>query len=359
MAAPNVPATFKQLPAPVHSLLPSNIQSGYLYVGTAMVVDGEGKMSPIHTPIDFYVDPTYRTVAFYNGHPAPSSASMTSISDLMARGAADAPGSFWNTVATGITAVLAGGATKTVTTPDESVELLDLWDLYDALLEAGCTRMLNYGPPGTGKSYNACAWAAKRGYEALTVTLTEQTPMSELRGHFILKGSEYAWHDGVVSRAWRLSQTGVGVVLVFNEINEAGPDVETFLHNALDDPEFARIDLPTGDTLRPAKGHVINIATMNGEPNTLREALRDRFPVKLNIVDVHPAALAALPEDVRTLAAHMTKQPGAKRLSIRPFVAFAELRQRMPALHAAQAVFGEAAHDVIAALAMGASADRR
>jgi MoxR-like ATPase len=219
--------------------------------------------------------------------------------------------------------------------------------------------MLNYGPPGTGKSYNACAWAVKRGMEALTVTLTEQTPMSELRGHFILKGSEYAWHDGIVSRAWRMSQSGQGVVIVFNEINEAGPDVETFLHNALDDPEFARIDLPTGDVLRPKKGEVINIATMNGEPNTLREALRDRFPVKLHITDVHPAALAALPDDVRVLAQHMTTQPGAKRLSIRPFVAFAELRRTMPTLHAAQAVFGEAAHDIVAALAMSASTDRR
>jgi MoxR-like ATPase len=324
-----------------------------------MVVNAEGHIQHQYTPIDFYVDKANDTVAFYNGHLGGTpAASMMTLSELQVRGSAEPPGSFWHTVATGVPVVIGSGAAKSVVT-DEVVELLDLWDLYDALLEAGCPRMLNYGPPGTGKSYNACAWAAKRGFEALTVTLTEQTPMSELRGHFILKGSEYAWHDGIVSRAWRLSQTGVGVVLVFNEINEAGPDVETFLHNALDDPEFARIDLPTGDTLRPAKGKIVKIATMNGEPNTLREALRDRFPVKLNIMDVHPQALAALPDDVRALASHMTKQTGAKRLSIRPFVAFAELRERMPALHAAQAVFGEAAHDIVAALAMGASADRR
>lgn len=238
----------------------------------------------------------------------------------------------------------------------DTMTKLGPWELYEAMLEAKHARILSYGPPGLGKSYSPAKWAKKNDAFYCGITLTDQTPMSELRGHFILKGNEFVWHDGVVARAWRKSHEGVAV-LVLNEINEAGTDVETFLHNVLDDPEFARLDLPNGDVVRPCPDNMITVATMNGIPQNLREALRDRFPVKIPVDCVHPDALMSLPSDLRPLAERMTNpKMGKNRLSIRPFVAFASLRRHVATEIAAQAIFGDGAHDIIAALAIAETA---
>lgn len=227
------------------------------------------------------------------------------------------------------------------------------WTLHDKMLDARISRMLSYGPPGIGKSYGPAKWAAKHGWTFLSITLTDQTPASELRGHFILKGQEFVWHDGLITRAWRMTNDGKKVLVEVNEIVEAGADVEVFLHNALDDPEFARIDLPTGETLRPTPENLIVVATMNGDPKMLREALRDRFPVRIGLNDPHPDAIMALPSDLRPLAMEMTQSAkGTSRLSIRPFVAFAQLRDKVGAVTAAEAVFGPSAVEILTVLGL-------
>lgn len=235
-----------------------------------------------------------------------------------------------------------------------TVTLPKPWALHDLMLQAHVNRMLTYGPPGIGKSYAPAKWAKDNGYEFLSITLTDQTPASELRGHFILKGNDFVWHDGIVSRAWRMTNAGRPVLLEINEIIEAGADVEVFLHNALDDPEFARLDLPSGETLRPTADKLMVVATMNGDPRQLREALRDRFPVKLMLTEPHPDAIVALPKDLRPLALEMTKEskPRDQRMSIRPFVAFAQLRRSIDPTAAASAVFGEHAADILTALGL-------
>ena len=154
----------------------------------------------------------------------------------------------------------------------------DPWDVLQHLLDAGAPRLLVYGPPGTGKSLTPCLWARDRGWDLLAVTLTEETPMTELRGHFVLKGNAFVWHDGLIARAWRVSHTHPrGVVVVLNEIDHAGGDLQSFLHNALDDPEMARPDLPNGETLRPAPGKILVIGTMNGRPEDLPESYLERW----------------------------------------------------------------------------------
>ena len=235
------------------------------------------------------------------------------------------------------------------------------WELHDLMLNAGVARMLTSGPPGVGKSYGPAKWAKTTGWEFMSITLTDQTPASELRGHFILKGHDFVWHDGLISRAWRLTNRGVKVLIEINEIVEAGADVEVFLHNALDDPEFARIDLPTGETIRPTPENLIVVATMNGDPRQLREALRDRFPVKLAITEPHPDAIMALPKDLRPLAIEMTREskPKEQRLSIRPFVAYAQLRTKIEQRAAAQAIFGADAHDILLALGLAAAVEKK
>lgn len=238
--------------------------------------------------------------------------------------------------------------------PKEDHTMLKNWQLHDAMLDARIPRLLSWGPPGIGKSYGPAKWAKTHGFDFLSITLTDQTPMSELRGHFILKGHDFVWHDGVIARAWRRSAEKP-VLLEINEIVEAGADTEVFLHNALDDPEFARLDLPNGDTLRPTARNLITVATMNGKPEHLREALRDRFPVKIHVAEPHPDAIAALPRDLRSLATEMTKEGKEDRLSIRPFVAFAAMREAMDPMIAAQAVFGASARDLMASLGIAAT----
>lgn len=240
------------------------------------------------------------------------------------------------------------------------LKTMPAWELHDMMLNAHIDRLLTSGPPGVGKSYGPAKWAKANGWEFLSITLTDQTPASELRGHFILKGHDFVWHDGLVSRAWRMTNNGTRVLLEINEIVEAGADVEVFLHNALDDPEFARLDLPNGETLRPTPSHLIVVATMNGDPRQLREALRDRFPVKLKIDEPHPDAILALPKDLRPLAIEMTKadKPKEQRLSIRPFVAYAQMRTRVSPLAAAQAIFGESAFDMLAALGLSGAVSK-
>ena len=178
--------------------------------------------------------------------------------------------------------------------------------------------------------------------------------MTELRGHFILKGNTFVWHDGVIARAWRLSHSHpAGVVIVLNEIDHAGGDVQTFLHNALDDPEMARLDLPTGETLRPAVGKVIVVATMNGRPEDLPEALRDRLPVVLAMDRPHPKAIEGLPPDLQALAANSpTARDEERRVTPRALYAFATLREQLGAPMAAFAIFGQASQDLLNAITL-------
>src|SRR5207244_1607050 len=117
-----------------------------------------------------------------------------------------------------------------------------------------------------------------------------------LRGHFIPKGQEFIWMDGPALTAFRL-----GSRLVLNEIDKASGDALTFCHALLDDPGIARITLPTGETVIPHEDfHVI--ATMNGEPEDLPDALRDRFAVRIHIDKLHPEAVEALPKDLHKIA---------------------------------------------------------
>ena len=76
------------------------------------------------------------------------------------------------------------------------------------------------------------------------VTLHEDSSVAELLGHWIPKGTEFTWHDGVAIRAWR-----EGVPLVINEIDLASGPVMTFLHSILDDEELAHQTLPNGETV--------------------------------------------------------------------------------------------------------------
>jgi MoxR-like ATPase len=224
----------------------------------------------------------------------------------------------------------------------------DVWKIVDSAISVARTLLL-YGPPGTGKSY-AAHGAALNGRDLYTITLTQDTPAAELRGHLWPvggdKGTEFRWKDGPAIEAWRK-----GGRLVINEIDHAGGDCLSFLLNILDSEETAAITLPTGETLRPHPDFQA-IGTMNGDPDTdLPPALRDRFPAAIEIVEPHPNGIAALPVDLRDAArGSVCATHAERRVTLRAWLAFARYREMMGVEHAAFAVFGGRATDILNSL---------
>jgi MoxR-like ATPase len=232
------------------------------------------------------------------------------------------------------------------------------WDVVAAVLNHA-PRTLLHGPPGTGKTHAACRLGLNNGQRVFSVTLTEETPAAELRGHYILKDGKYVWHDGPAVAAWRC-----GGRLVINEIQRGSADVHALLLAITDDREIAEIDLPSGEKVKPAEGFAC-VATMNGDPQEqLDPALLDRFCVSINIDKIHPDAVKQLPEDVQHAAERTALiENQERRISVRAWYAFAQLRQQLRRIHgqedaqrlAAVAVFNSRSQDALDALSIAKS----
>ncbi len=230
--------------------------------------------------------------------------------------------------------------------PNDGTHLLpECWALFHDVV-AFSDRILLYGPPGTGKTRCALKVGLAADQPTYSVILTEETPAAELRGHWIPSSSgHFVWLDGVAVRAWK-----TGGRLVLDEIDHASGDVMNFLMAIIDAQETGCLTLPSGETVRPAPGFSV-IATMNGNPEQLPPALRDRLTVTIDIDAVHPDALAALPPHIRRAAMATALLPKERKLSVRAWVHFAHLIQFVSELTAASAVFGrDRAKDVVDAL---------
>lgn len=221
----------------------------------------------------------------------------------------------------------------------------DAWSLVNTLIAApineGSFRICLYGPPGIGKTLTPIKQLRAQGYEVFIAGITEETPMSELRGHFVLKGNDFHWHDGVMIRAWRASHGPKPVALIINEIDKSPGDVLSFFHTLLDDPQVAEIHLPTGEVLKPNLDNIRYVATMNGVPQDLPAPLRSRFPVTIGIVEVHPDALASLPTNLQGAAKNILENAKERPYSIREFRAYDALSKVLPMEQAVLSVFGD------------------
>jgi MoxR-like ATPase len=232
------------------------------------------------------------------------------------------------------------------------------WDIVTAIL-SNSPRTLLYGPPGTGKTHAGCRLGLSTSQRMFSLTLTEETPAAELRGHYILKEGKYVWHDGPAIAAWRC-----GGRLVINEIQRGSADVHALLLAITDDREIAEMDLPSGEKVKPAEGFTC-VATMNGDPQEqLDPALLDRFCVAIHIDKLHPEAVKQLPDDVQKAAERTALiENQERRISVRAWYAFAQLRQQLRRIHgveeaqrlAALAVFNQRAQDAIDALSIAKS----
>ena len=208
------------------------------------------------------------------------------------------------------------------------------WDLVRRVLACSCVRHIYlYGPPGIGKTYCAIHEGRRDG-AVYAITLTQEMPASELRGHWTPRGNELVWMDGPVVRAMR-----EGAVVVLNELLHASDDAMSFLYPVLERNETARITLPTSETVVPQPGFRV-IVTENRSPAELSTALRDRFDVVLEIDEPHPQALAALSPMLREAARRCFTLDEERRLSVRPFLVLDELRLVIGLEDACTAVFG-------------------
>jgi MoxR-like ATPase len=252
---------------------------------------------------------------------------------------------------------------KEIKEEEQEVKKISEWTLAEQVIPEARLVLL-YGPPGTGKTTAGNRIGLRGGkviedkeqnpgllvsgtltpvFNIYNITLTEETPATELRGHYIMKGGDFDWHDGTGMRPFRK-----GGRLVLNEIDKASGDCLQFCHALLDDPSIAAITLPTGETVRPHNDFSV-VATMNGEPEDLPEALRDRFSVRINIKNPHPQAIKSLPEDLRAIAKKTFKATThtERAISFRAWKAFAHLREALGEDVAALAVFGSRAENVL------------
>lgn len=224
----------------------------------------------------------------------------------------------------------------------------DVWDVIESVTGV-CDRVLLTGPPGTGKTFAALTLGVTPGQRVFALTCSEEMAAAELRGHYVPNGDRFVWQDGPAIAAWRC-----GGRLVINEVDKASGDAQTFLYAILDDRDSARLTLPTGEDVAPAAGFSV-VATMNGDAEVdLPDALRDRFPVTIEVRAVHPNALAKLPADLRPAAERgVLAAESERRTSIRVWYVFAALRTAVGAETAAKACFGARAADVLNALKIG------
>lgn len=229
-------------------------------------------------------------------------------------------------------------------------ELPEDWKDAEAVIRSGARRVLLYGIPGTGKTFAGNHFGVEQRQEdVFNIYFGEETSAYQVVGTDSIVDGTMVWRDGPGLLAWRCERGGR---LVINEIDHASGDALDALMWLCDDEKSARVTLPTGEYLEPKPGYQA-VATMNGEPEDLPEAIADRFVTRVKIRRPHPAAIMALPAELRDLASNLSHDgvPEERRVSIRQFRAFAELLLLGVAYDsAARAAFHSKATDLIASI---------
>ena len=234
-------------------------------------------------------------------------------------------------------------------------EIGSCWcDLRD-VIAAGIDRVLLYGPPGTGKTY-AALHHGSHAAPAERLVCTEDLTSGEITGTWMpVDENRWEWREGPAIRAWR-GEAGQGGRLVVDEVDRASGDALSTLLAITDSRESARWRNPeTTEWVSPGPKFSVVMTSNIDDLGDMPAALMDRFAVAIRIDRPHPSAVASLSEDLRAPALAGSLGPAGRRISLRSFYAFDDLRRHFGASRAAHLVFGPVgAVGVLDALAIGA-----
>jgi len=229
----------------------------------------------------------------------------------------------------------------------------ECWRDFADVLDAGVARILLHGPPGTGKTFAALHFGVSEVAERLVCT--EDLTTGEITGTWMPAGeARWEWREGPAIRAWR-EQGGLGGRLVVDEVDRASGDALSTLLAVTDSVESARWRNPqSGEWVRPGPDFTVVMTSNIEDLHDIPVALRDRFPVSIRVDQPHPSALESLSPDLRSPALAGSLGDPARRVSLRSFHAFDQLRRRLGVERAARLVFGvDRATDVLDALSIG------
>jgi MoxR-like ATPase len=218
-----------------------------------------------------------------------------------------------------------------------TLEAPDGWRDLDDVLAAGIDRVILYGPPGTGKTYAALTLGASDDAERLVCT--EELTSADITGCYVPAGSgEWSWQEGPAVRAWRHGRR-----LVVDEVDRAAGDVLSLLLAMTDSVGSATWRNPsTGELLRPMDSFTVIMTTNVDAVDEIPAALRDRFPVAIRIDRPHPRSVVSLSPELREMAIRASLGDDDRRMSLRAFFAFDQLRRYHGDDRAARLVLGDA-----------------
>jgi hypothetical protein len=239
-------------------------------------------------------------------------------------------------------------------TSDEVLPMGQCWQDLADVLSAGISRVLLYGPPGTGKTYAALNFGVTNFAERLVCT--EDLTTGEITGTWMPVGDgRWEWLEGPAIRAWR-GEDAQGGRLVVDEVDRASGDALSTLLAVTDSAHSARWRNPhTGEWVSPGLNFSVLMTSNVEDLGDIPAALRDRFPVCIRIDQAHPSAVTVLSEDLRGPAMNGVFASEDRRISLRSFYAYDELRGRYGAERAARLIFGVARfRDVLDALTIDA-----
>jgi GTPase SAR1 family protein len=252
-------------------------------------------------------------------------------------------------------AEISPGTTFPIHAPKKKKFTDELWEkIYATIAIPEISNILLYGPPGTGKTtalYNMAKGLF--GEEKVYMTTShDESIAEELTGHWMPRGGEFVWHNGFAVNAFKDG------ALIINEIDLAGGSYKTVLHSVLDDRSVACLRLPSGEMVHP-HAQFKALATMNGYPEDLPEALRDRFDVKICVSRPSPEAMEALDDDLADIIKSSYSNPESITVSYRQARSFMDLRKHIPVEKAAEFVFGTNYSDILASIKLATSKGKK
>jgi MoxR-like ATPase len=228
------------------------------------------------------------------------------------------------------------------------------WRDFTDVLSAGISRVLLYGPPGTGKTF-AALHEGVGDAPAERLVCTEDLTAGEITGTWMPTGeNSFEWREGPAIRAWR-GVAGRGSRLVLDEVDRASGDALATLLAVTDSVESARWRNPdTLEWVRPGEDFSVVMTSNIEDLEEIPRSLRDRFPIAIRVDRPPSEAVERLSDDLRAAALAGSLGPEGRRVSLRSFYAFDELRLHHGPLRAAELVFGEIrAQSVLDALSIG------